>query len=160
VLGDMIFIYHTVFVIIIQLIQCIIYDVLLPLIQKGKNKLSPKTVIIISSVTLVIVLETILTVCDVVQWYTYWNPLTVVGYGKLVMTFVKCTPEVYWNYQRKSTKGWSILGIFLDLIGGTFSFASGEISVENGLNLIKVILGFISVIYDLIFCFQHYVLYR
>jgi cystinosin len=86
--------------------------------------------------------------------------VTVVGYGKLVMTLVKCTPEVYWNYVRKSTEGWSILGILLDLVGGAFSFASGGLSMENGLNTTKVILGFISVIYDLIFCFQHYVLYR
>jgi hypothetical protein len=45
------------------------------------------------------------------------------------MTLVKCTPEVYWNYQRKNTKGWSILGKFVDLMGETFSFASGGISV-------------------------------
>jgi cystinosin len=91
--------------------------------------LARKTLIIISSVTLVIIVETVLAVTNAVGWYEYWNPVTVLGYGKLVMTFVKCTPEVYWNYQRKSTKGWSILGIFLDLIGGAFSFASGGLSV-------------------------------
>jgi cystinosin len=96
----------------------------------------------------------------VIQYYEYWNPLTVLGYGKLAITFIKCSPEVYWNYARKSTKGWSISSIILDLIGGAFSFASGGLSVENGLNITKLILGFVSVIYDLIFCVQHYVLYR
>lgn len=38
--------------------------------------------------------------------------------------------------------------------------ASGGLSVNNGLNLTKVILAFITVAYDLIFCFQHYCLYR
>jgi cystinosin len=80
-------------------------------------------------VALIIILETVLTISGVVGWYEYWNPLTVLGYGKLMMTLVKCTPEVYWNYQRKSTKGWSILGILLDLVGGGCSFASGGLSV-------------------------------
>ena len=38
--------------------------------------------------------------------------------------------------------------------------ASGGLSVTNGLNITKVILAFITVVYDLFFCFQHYCLYR
>ncbi len=94
------------------------------------------------------------------SWYEYWNPITVLGYGKLVITLTKYTPAAYWNYKRKSTKGWSIFNILLDLVGATFSFASGGLSVQNGLNLTKVILAFITVAYDLLFCLQHYVLYR
>lgn len=82
------------------------------------------------------------------------------GYGKLFITFIKYTHPVYYNYKRKSTKGWSIFNIVLDLVGGVFSFTSGGLSVTNGLNLTKVILAFITVFYDLIFCFQHYVLYK
>jgi cystinosin len=73
---------------------------------------------------------------------------------------LKCTPQAYHNYKRKSTVGWSIGGIITDLIGGTFSMASGGLSVSNGLNISKVVLAFLSVFYDLLFCFQHYVLYR
>lgn len=29
---------------------------------------------------------------------------------------------MYWNYQRKSTKGWSIFNILMDLTGGVLSF--------------------------------------
>ena len=86
--------------------------------------------------------------------------MSALGYGKLVITLIKYTPPAYWNYKRKSTKGWSIFQILLDLMGGVFSFASGGLSVENGLNLTKVILAFITVAYDLLFCFQHYCLYR
>ncbi len=82
------------------------------------------------------------------------------GYCKLVITLTKYTPAAYWNFKRKSTKGWSIFNILLDLVGAAFSFASGGLSVQNGLNLTKVILAFITVAYDLLFCFQHYVLYR
>lgn len=82
------------------------------------------------------------------------------GYCKLLIVMLKCTPQAYYNYKRKSTKGWSIGGIITDLIGGVFSMASGGLSVSNGLNISKVILAFLSIFYDLLFCFQHYVLYR
>jgi len=82
------------------------------------------------------------------------------GYCKLVITLIKYTPPAIYNYRRQSTKGWSIFNIVLDLFGGVFSMASGGLSVDNGLNLTKVILAFITIFYDLLFCFQHYVLYR
>jgi cystinosin len=77
-----------------------------------------------------------------------------------VVSLTKYSPAVYWNYKRKSTKGWSIFNIILDLIGGAFSLMSGSISVSNGLNLTKLMLAFLTIFYDLIFVFQHYVLYR
>ncbi len=86
--------------------------------------------------------------------------MSALGYGKLVISFVKYSPAVYWNYKRKSTKGWSIFNILLDLVGGTFSLASGSVSVQNGLNVTKLILAFLTVVYDLIFVVQHYVMYR
>jgi cystinosin len=48
--------------------------------------------------------------------------VSIMGYMKLSITFLKYLPQFYWNYQRKSTKGWSIANIILDLTGGTFSF--------------------------------------
>jgi cystinosin len=43
------------------------------------------------------------------------------GYVKIVATMVKYCPQVYLNYQRKSTVGWSIWQILLDFIGGILS---------------------------------------
>jgi cystinosin len=43
------------------------------------------------------------------------------GYVKIIATIVKYCPQVYLNYQRKSTTGWSIWQILLDLIGGVLS---------------------------------------
>jgi cystinosin len=77
-----------------------------------------------------------------------------------VISFVKYAPAAYWNYKRKSTKGWSIFNILLDLVGGVFSIASGALSVSNGLNITKMVLAIVTIVYDLIFVFQHYVLYR
>ncbi len=48
----------------------------------------------------------------------------------------------------------------MDLVGGTFSLASGSISVNNGLNVTKLFLAILTIFYDIIFVFQHYVLYR
>jgi hypothetical protein len=45
-------------------------------------------------------------------------------------------------------------------VGGSLSLASGSISLENGLNVTKLFLAILTVGYDLIFMFQHYVLYR
>lgn len=44
------------------------------------------------------------------------------GYFKLLISFLKYLPQFYWNYKRKSTKGWSIMNIMLDFTGGLFSF--------------------------------------
>lgn len=91
---------------------------------------------------------------------TYWNPVSCMGYGKLVLSFLKYSPAVYWNFKRKSTKGWSIFNILLDLVGAAFSIASGSLSVSNGLNVTKMVLALLTIFYDSIFVFQHYVLYR
>ena len=48
----------------------------------------------------------------------------------------------------------------MDLVGGGTSLASGSISIENGLNVTKLFLAILTVIYDMIFVIQHYVLYR
>jgi hypothetical protein len=44
------------------------------------------------------------------------------GYFKLSISFLKYLPQFYWNYKRKSTAGWSIANILLDLTGGSLSF--------------------------------------
>ena len=82
------------------------------------------------------------------------------GYIKLLITFIKYAPAAYWNCKRKSTKGWSIFNIVMDVIGGIFSLISGSLSTDNGLNIIKLALAIMTIAYDLLFIFQHYVLFR
>jgi len=41
---------------------------------------------------------------------------------------------VYWNYARKSTDGFSISGVLLDLTGGVLSIAQNFIQLEDGGN--------------------------
>ena len=86
------------------------------------------------------------------------------GYFKLSISFLKYLPQMYWNYKRKSTIGWSICNIMLDFTGGFFSFLQMGLEHHNGVQLkinpVKLILSIMCMGYDLIFMIQHYILYR
>ncbi|CAF9910776.1 hypothetical protein IMSHALPRED_009313 [Imshaugia aleurites] len=90
-----------------------------------------------------------------------------VGYVKLVVTVVKYVPQAWANYRRKSTAGWSIHQILLDIIGGVLSIA--QLVIDSSLqrdwsgitgNPVKLGLGNISIVFDIIFMVQHYILYK
>ncbi|KAG5984289.1 hypothetical protein E4U55_005352 [Claviceps digitariae] len=89
------------------------------------------------------------------------------GYVKLVISMIKLWPQILTNYRNKSTKGWSVWQVTLDLAGGFLS--TGQQGIDSYLqhdwsgitgNPIKFALGNISFLYDSIFLTQHYILYR
>ncbi|KAK3685908.1 hypothetical protein B0T22DRAFT_381546 [Podospora appendiculata] len=90
-----------------------------------------------------------------------------VSYVKLIVTLTKYTPQLIVNYRNQSTVGWSISQILLDFSGGILSisqqgidsYLQGDWSGITG-NPAKFYLGNVSMIYDLMFITQHYVLYR
>ena len=51
-----------------------------------------------------------------------WDTFLVMGYAKCAITLVKYVPQVYLNYSRQSTVGFSIINVLLDLAGGILSF--------------------------------------
>lgn len=76
-------------------------------------------------------------------------------------------PQAWVNYKRKSTDGWSIAQILLDLSGGVLSLLQLLIDASlqsdwSGLtgNPAKLGLANVSIFFDLVFITQHYVLYR
>lgn len=94
--------------------------------------------------------------------------LRMAGYCKALITLVKYMPQVYLNYKRKSTDGWSIENIILDLTGGTFSLLQQIIdSVARGkpffgddsFNIVKFMLSIMSIAFDIIFLIQHFIMY-
>ncbi|KIX05128.1 uncharacterized protein Z518_06000 [Rhinocladiella mackenziei CBS 650.93] len=98
--------------------------------------------------------------------WAWIDVLYTMGYVKLICTFVKYIPQVWFNYKRKSTQGWSIMQILFDLIGGVLSLLQLVIDASfqgdwSGLtgNSLKLGLGNISIAFDLIFIAQHYILY-
>ncbi|KAG0222909.1 hypothetical protein BGX31_008805 [Mortierella sp. GBA43] len=98
------------------------------------------------------------------QWIDF---LYYLSFIKLGISFFKYCPQVYLNYSAQSTVGWSIHNILLDFTGGILSIAqlildayiSGDWSGISG-DPVKFGLGFLSILFDLIFMTQHYVLYR
>ena len=86
---------------------------------------------------------------------------------KLVVTVTKYIPQAWANYKRTSTEGWSISQILMDVVGGVLSIA--QLVIDSSLqkdwsgitgNPVKFGLGNVSIIFDVLFMTQHYVLYR
>ncbi|KAK4452468.1 PQ loop repeat-domain-containing protein [Podospora aff. communis PSN243] len=98
--------------------------------------------------------------------WVWLDAIYAVSYVKLVVTLIKYTPQVVVNYRNRSTAGWSIWQILLDFSGGILSIAQqgidsylqGDWSGVTG-NPVKFALGNVSMVYDVIFMTQHYVLY-
>lgn len=91
------------------------------------------------------------------------------GIMKVAISFVKYCPQVYLNWKRKSTEGWSLGNVILDFTGGLLSFIQIFVDTLNGespdlfgsgLNLAKFLLGLLTIFFDSIFLFQHYILYN
>lgn len=85
---------------------------------------------------------------------------------KLLFTVFKYVPQVISNHRRKSTLGWSINQVLLDCCGGIFSLL--QLLIDSSLqadwsgltgNPVKLGLAIISLIFDVIFFVQHYVLF-
>ncbi|KAF2476579.1 uncharacterized protein BDR25DRAFT_252692 [Lindgomyces ingoldianus] len=99
--------------------------------------------------------------------WAWLDVIYALGYVKLIVTVIKYIPQVFVNYKRKSTVGWSIGQILLDFAGGVLSIAQLVIdsSLQNdwsGLtgNPVKFGLGNISIAFDIIFICQHFIFYR
>lgn len=76
-------------------------------------------------------------------------------------------PQVLTNYRNKSTHGWSIYQILLDFVGGVLSLS--QLGIDSYLqqdwsgltgNPVKLALGNIAIVFDIVFMLQHYVLYH
>jgi cystinosin len=88
------------------------------------------------------------------------------GLVKLAVTLIKYVPQICLTYRRKTSVGWNIANVLLDISGGLLSvaqelFDAGEkgdwVSIAG--NPIKFGLGTFSVVYDIIMLVQHYCMY-
>ena len=93
---------------------------------------------------------------------TDWDTLLVMGYAKAAITFVKYCPQVYLNWKRKSTVGWSLANVLLDFTGGSLALLQSTINTvafgepffsKGAFNLVKFILSIMSIFFDSIFMF-------
>ncbi|CAE7607073.1 CTNS [Symbiodinium natans] len=98
------------------------------------------------------------------SWLTF---LTITAEVKVAISVVKYCPQVWMNYKRKSTAGWTIYNVLLDFTGGLLSVAQLllDASLSNDWSKVsgdpaKLMLGNVSVFFDIIFIVQHFCLYR
>ncbi|GBF88420.1 hypothetical protein Rsub_01132 [Raphidocelis subcapitata] len=104
--------------------------------------------------------------CDAADCAAWLPMLVLLGGTKVLMTCIKYTPQVLHNHARRSTEGWNLTNVLLDLGGGTLSLAQVLLDAvaRHDMSLItgspaKLWIAALSIGYDLIFVAQHYVLY-
>lgn len=163
-LNDVFFSLHGILLTITPLCQMAYYD--------GMVQFPTRTCQINVSLTVTALLIYLLTIIgysnhdnrSVLTIY-YW--VYFMGFVKLAITILKYLPQIFLNYERKSTEGWNIMQILLDLLGGLLSalqllLDSADMGDWSGVigNIQKVLLGALTVVFDSVFIFQHYVLYK
>ena len=102
-----------------------------------------------------------------------FNCIIYLGYVKVIVCFIKYIPQIRLIQKRKTTFGWSLTNVFLDLLGGVLSliqnfvdtvYACQLIVVSHKrtayLNLVKYFLSIITIFYDVIFLMQHFIFYH
>ncbi|KAI5924820.1 cystinosin [Camillea tinctor] len=98
--------------------------------------------------------------------WAWLDVIYVISYVKVAMTVIKYAPQLRYNWQNRSTEGWSISQILLDFTGGVLSLA--QLGIDSYLqhdwsgvygNPVKFLLSNVSIIYDVCFIAQHYVLF-
>ncbi|XP_044017724.1 cystinosin homolog isoform X1 [Aphidius gifuensis] len=156
-LNDIFFSLHAFAATAFTIAQCFIYET-------GDQRVSTTARIIHGIFTTIILVSVILSIINYLTWLDF---LYYCSYVKLAITLIKYVPQAYYNYQRKSTVGWSIGNIFLDFTGGMLSMLQMILNAYNYDDWWSIIgdptkfgLGFFSVSFDIFFLIQHYALYR
>jgi len=163
---DTMFAGHALFITALTLAQVPLY---------GTNKLSDFPQVHGKIAAALLVALDICLVLNVGQWMPIMTLIFACGYLKTVISLVKYTPQFYLNFQRKSTMGFAMGMVFLDLVGGVLSifqqFVSCSYDASTGNlrdewtwqpvigNKPKLFLGLIAIFYDLAFMYQHFVMY-
>jgi len=155
--NDVAFSVHGWVITLFTIGQCFTYE-------RGNQKNSKLCLLLVAGMWVSVFVNLFLTVGSATNWlwFVYWF-----SYVKLAITLLKYIPQAFMNFKRQSTVGWSIGNVLLDFSGGVLSFLqmfivafdSGDWTDFSG-NPTKLGLAIISVLFDLLFIFQHYVLYR
>ncbi|CAF1011873.1 unnamed protein product [Adineta ricciae] len=156
-LNDVIFSCHAVFACVVTVIQCLFFD-------RGNQRVS-YVARIIGGVCIVFLL--ISTIVSTSKHLSTLDLLYFFSYVKLFITIIKYCPQAWMNFKRKSTEGWSIGNILLDFTGGLFSLLQMFLLASNYNDWSSIFgsptklgLGLFSILFDILFIVQHYILYR
>jgi len=155
--NDVLFATHGFVVNVLICLQCVFYE-------RGDQVITNKSKAILIALYSPALVLTYFYMVDGINKYLY---ITFFSYCKLLLTLFKYIPQAYYNYKRKSTKGWSVVYSFLDFTGGSFSILQmllNSINQDDYRNFTgnagKLGLGLVSILFDILFMIQHFVLYR
>ncbi|CAF4783266.1 unnamed protein product [Rotaria sp. Silwood1] len=156
-LNDVIFSCHAVFACLVTIIQCLLFE-------RGNQRIS-YVARLLGAIFIVF-----LFISSMISLSHHLSTLTLLyffSYVKLAITIIKYCPQAWMNYKRKSTEGWSIGNILLDFTGGLFSLLQMFLLSTNYNDWSSIFgsptklgLGLFSILFDILFIVQHYILYR
>lgn len=155
--NDVVYNLHGTMAIIFTIFQCVIYE-------RGTQIISTTAKILISALGGFYVICCILLSLHILQWLNF---VYYCSYVKLAITILKYIPQAYMNYKRKSTHGWSIGLVLLDLNGGVFSLLQMILDSYNYDDWVSIFgnptkfgLGIFNIVIHSFFIVQHYCLYK
>jgi len=158
-LNDVIFSLHALFIVTVLLVQCCIYE------RGGQTVPAFCWGLATCMITYMVIIAIV--AASGVHTFNWLHFIYYLSYLKLFITLIKYIPQAIMNYKRKSTDGWSIWNILLDFTGGTLSIIQMiMISYNNDdwpgffTDPTKFGLGLFSILFDILFIVQHYILYR
>ncbi|KAI3843872.1 hypothetical protein MKX03_036968 [Papaver bracteatum] len=154
--SDVAFSTHSILLTSFALCQVLVYE-------RGSQKVSRPTIGITAAVWVTVL------VCLFIAWpHQSWLwLLSVLNTIQVTLAVIKYIPQALLNFTRKSTEGLAIGIILLDFLGGvtnstqmiTQSIDQGSFENFRG-NSGKILLCLVTILYDLVILFQHYVLYH
>ncbi|XP_071712244.1 cystinosin homolog [Rutidosis leptorrhynchoides] len=153
--NDVAFSIHAVLLTAFTLVQIMIYD-------RRTQKVSKITMIILLAGWISVAICVFIAIPRH-HWLWLVNCFNTL---QVVMTTIKYIPQAVMNFRRKSTDGFSIGNILLDLLGGLSNYAQMMVlSIDQHSwvnfygNIGKTLLSLVSILFDVLFIVQHYVLY-
>nr|BAN20444.1 cystinosin [Riptortus pedestris] len=157
-LNDLVFSVHSAIATSYIVFQLYIYE-------RGGQSVSRITYCIIGIYFIVLIVSLALTLfSSVLNWLQF---IMICSYIKLSTTLIKYLPQVYLNYKRKNTEGWSIENVMCDFVGGILSMLQMIVNAYNYDDWSSIFgdptkfgLGLVSTLYDIVFFIQHFILYR
>ncbi|CAO1432063.1 unnamed protein product [Diamesa tonsa] len=156
-LNDVVFSLHATVITAVTISQCFFFE-------RGDQRVSTIARGIITVFFAIIVVTVIMASFGNLHWLDFLNYCS---YIKLAITLIKYVPQAVMNFKRQSTSGWSIGNILLDFTGGTLSMLQMMLNSYNYNDWQSIFgdptkfgLGLFSVLFDIVFIVQHYVLYR
>ncbi|KAI9121426.1 hypothetical protein K1719_008459 [Acacia pycnantha] len=153
--NDVAFSAHAVLLTVITLFQIVIYE-------RGSQKVSKLAI----GIVCVILLSAAVCFFIALPTHSWLWLVSIFNTIQVCMTTIKYVPQAIMNFMRKSTDGFSIGNILLDLSGGIANYGQMVVqSIDQGSwvnfygNIGKLLLSLVSVSFDIFFICQHYVLY-